>query len=55
MNKKRPPSYGDKESRIRKAIERLGMDTPQCLICGLSHPLQLELHHLVSCPINNFT
>ncbi len=45
MGKKRSPDYGDKESRIRKALERLGTDTPECLICGLPHPLQLELHH----------
>jgi hypothetical protein len=45
MNKKKSPDYGDKEFRIRKALERLGTDTPECLICGLSHPLQLELHH----------
>jgi len=42
---RRPPDYGDRESRFRKAYERLGTNTPRCLICGQTNPLRLELHH----------
>jgi hypothetical protein len=45
MTKKCMPDHGDKESRIRKAYERLGTTTPSCLICGETNPLRLELHH----------
>lgn len=45
MSKKRPPDFGDRAQRLRKAYERLGTDTPQCLICGETNPLRLELHH----------
>ena len=42
---RRPPDYGDRESRLRKAYERLGTNTPRCLICSQTNPLRLELHH----------
>ncbi len=42
---KRPPDYGDREARLRKAYERLGTDTPHCLICRQTNPFRLELHH----------
>jgi hypothetical protein len=42
---RRLPDYGDRESRLRKAYERLGTNTPRCLICGQTNPLRLELHH----------
>jgi hypothetical protein len=45
MDKKRPPDFGDRESRQRKAYERLGTTTPRCLICDRTNPLCLELHH----------
>jgi len=42
---RRPPDHGDRESRRRRAFERLGTDEPGCLICGYTNPFCLELHH----------
>jgi|SRR6516164_5195419 hypothetical protein len=45
MTKKRPPDFGDRESRLRKAYERLGTNNPRCMFCSVTNPLLLELHH----------
>jgi hypothetical protein len=45
MNKKRPPNFGDRETRLRTAYERLGCTNPHCIICGEPNPLRLEQHH----------
>jgi len=45
VSKKRPPDFGDRESRLRRAYERLGTDKPRCIICGETNPLRLRLHH----------
>ena len=40
------PNYGDKESRRRRALERLGTDNPMCLLSGEENPIALHLHHV---------
>jgi hypothetical protein len=45
MSKKRPPNFGDRESRLRTACERLGHLDPRCKICRENNPLRLEMHH----------
>ena len=44
--RKRTFNHGDKESRYRKACERLGTETPHCLLSGESNPHAIELHHV---------
>lgn len=47
MSKRNPSvNHGDKETRRRKAYERLGSDSACCLLCGESDPTCLELHHV---------
>ena len=47
MNKQKPSfNHGDRETRRRKAYERLGSDSVRCLLCGESDPTCLELHHV---------
>ena len=43
---RRPPDHGDRESRRRRALERLGTDDPSCLICHKTNPIYLELDHV---------
>jgi len=45
-NKTNPPNHGDYEARYRKALERLGTDTPQCAFCDAMNPFCLQLHHI---------
>lgn len=40
------PTYPDAEERVRRALERLGDDTPLCKLCGESDPRCLERHHI---------
>lgn len=47
MSKKsNPPNHGDYETRYRKALERLGTDTPKCAHCDVINPFCLQLHHI---------
>jgi hypothetical protein len=39
-------NHGDKEARYRKACERLGSDTPHCIIGDETNPHAIELHHV---------
>jgi hypothetical protein len=41
-----PPNHGDYEARYRKALERLGTNTPKCAHCGVTNPFCLQLHHI---------
>ena len=43
---RRPPDHGDRESRRRRAQERLGGDDRFCLICHKTNPICLELDHV---------
>ena len=43
---KRTFNHGDKETRQRKACERLGSETPHCLLSGETSPHAIELHHV---------
>lgn len=43
---KRIFNHGDRETRRRNALERLGIDDPECLICSERDPIALELHHI---------
>ena len=45
MSKKRPPNFGDRETRLQKAYERLSTRNPRCIVCGETNPLRLQLHH----------
>jgi hypothetical protein len=36
----------NRERRRQRALERLGSNNPQCVVCGCDDPLALELHHL---------
>ena len=46
LNKTNPPNHGDYETRYRKALERLGTDTPKCAHCDVANPFCLQLHHI---------
>lgn len=46
MPEKRAFNHGDRESRRRKACERLGSDSPSCILCDVQVPELLELHHV---------
>jgi hypothetical protein len=35
-----------KERRKQKCLERLGTNSPQCIVCGEDNPHCLELHHI---------
>ena len=35
-----------RERRRQRALERLGMNNPRCVVCGYDDPLALELHHI---------
>jgi len=43
---RRPPDHGDRESRLRRALERLGEIERSCLICRKTNPIYLELDHV---------
>ncbi len=45
-------SHGDKESRRRKACERLGTDAPACIFHDEFDPLCLQLHHVAGREFN---
>jgi len=36
----------NRERRKQQALERLGKNKPQCVLCGFDNPLALELHHI---------
>ncbi len=36
----------NRERRRQRALERLGDNRPQCVVCGFDNPLALELHHV---------
>jgi hypothetical protein len=36
----------NRERRKQRALERLGTNTPRCVVCGFDNPLALELHHI---------
>jgi len=36
----------NRERRKQRALERLGSNNPQCVLCSHNDPLALELHHL---------
>ena len=36
----------NRERRIQSAFERLGTNRPQCISCGDTNPMQLQVHHL---------
>lgn len=44
MNRKL--TYPDAETRLRKALERLGDDNPKCVHCPESDPRALQRHHV---------
>lgn len=46
MSKRNSGNYGDRESRRRRALERLGTDAPKCLLTGEDNPVALHLHHV---------
>ncbi len=46
MNRKKNFNHGDRESRRRRAQERLGTDKPNCLLCEQTDPFVIELHHV---------
>jgi hypothetical protein len=39
-------NHGDRESRRRRAQERLGSDKASCLLCDVTDAFVLELHHV---------
>ncbi len=39
-------NHGDKETRRRKACERLGSEGPHCILGHQTNPHALELHHV---------
>src|SRR5712671_3353743 len=43
---KKKQTYPDAETRLRKALERLGDDNPKCAHCLEPNPLLLERHHV---------
>lgn len=47
MSKRKPFfNHGDKESRRRKACERLGSEAPHCILGNKADVHALELHHV---------
>lgn len=46
MSEKRTFNHGDREARHRKACERLGTESPRCLLCAEHNPHAVELHHV---------
>jgi hypothetical protein len=36
----------NRECRRQRALERLGTNSPRCVVCGYDNPLALELHHV---------
>jgi hypothetical protein len=52
---KRTFNHGDRETRRRKALERLGTDDPKCLICSECDPIALELHHIAKTQFSDET
>jgi hypothetical protein len=44
--KKKEFDHGDRESRRRRACERLGTDKPSCMLCEQTDPFVIELHHV---------
>ena len=46
MGNKRNSNHGDRESRLRRASERLGTENPNCILCDVHCPILLELHHV---------
>jgi hypothetical protein len=47
MSKRRPPfNHGDKETRYRTACERLGSESPHCIIGHEFNAHALHLHHV---------
>ncbi len=45
-NQKSAFNHGDKETRRRKACERLGSSSPHCILGDETNPHALELHHV---------
>ena len=43
---KRKIRHGSKSERFRRAQERLGRSNAKCLLCIITHPHSLQLHHL---------
>jgi len=43
---KRKHTYPDAETRLRKALERLGDDNPKCAHCPENDPRALQRHHV---------
>lgn len=46
MGKTKVFNHGDRESRRRRAQERLGSENASCLLCDVTDVLVLELHHV---------
>lgn len=47
MSKCKPSfNHGDRETRYRKACERLGSDSPHCILGDESNAHTLQLHHM---------
>jgi|SRR6185503_17220851 len=46
MAKIKSANHGDRESRRRRALERLGTDNPKCLLTCEDNPVALHLHHV---------
>src|SRR6202051_2220066 len=43
---KRTFNHGDLKSRRRKALQRLGTENPKCVLCDVTDPFCLHLHHV---------
>lgn len=52
---KRVFNHGDKESRRRKACERLGSEAPQCILGNKADVHALQLHHVAGKDFDNDT
>jgi hypothetical protein len=47
VSKRKPTfNHGDKETRYRKACERLGSEAPHCILGDETNPHALQVHHV---------
>jgi hypothetical protein len=44
-----------REARLQRMYERLGVDAPRCIECGLDDVRCLEAHHIAGCKFDDAT